>query len=41
MRWMAERMNARETIELDASDASFASRPAEVLEPIVSAAAAM
>jgi pimeloyl-ACP methyl ester carboxylesterase len=38
-RWMAERIRARETIELDTSHASFATRPAEVLELINSAAA--
>ena len=30
-RWMAERMQARETIELATSHASFATRPTEVL----------
>jgi pimeloyl-ACP methyl ester carboxylesterase len=37
-RWMAERIHARETIELDTSHASFATRPTEVLELITTAA---
>jgi len=40
-RWMAERMHAREIIELDTSHASFATRPTEVLELITSAADAV
>ena len=40
-RWMAERMHARETIELDTSHASFATRPHEILELIVAAADAV
>jgi pimeloyl-ACP methyl ester carboxylesterase len=40
-RWMARRINARETIELDASHASFATRPTEVLELISNAADAV
>jgi pimeloyl-ACP methyl ester carboxylesterase len=40
-RWMAQRIRARETIELDTSHASFATRPAEVLELIISAADAV
>jgi hypothetical protein len=40
-RWMAERMQARETIELDTSHASFATRPREILELIVAAADAV
>ena len=38
-RWMAERIHARETIELDTSHASFATRPTQVLELITNAAA--
>jgi pimeloyl-ACP methyl ester carboxylesterase len=37
-RWMATRIHARETIELDTSHASFATRPTEVLELITNAA---
>jgi pimeloyl-ACP methyl ester carboxylesterase len=37
-RWMAQRIDARETIELDTSHASFATRPTEVLELIIRAA---
>jgi hypothetical protein len=37
-RWMAQRIHARETIELDTSHASFATRPTEVLELILNAA---
>lgn len=40
-RWMAERIHARETIELDTSQASFATRPTQVLELITHAAAAV
>ena len=40
-RWMAERMHARETIELDTSHASFATRPTEVVELITNAADAV
>jgi pimeloyl-ACP methyl ester carboxylesterase len=40
-RWMAERIRARETIELDTSHASFATRPTQVLELITNAAAAV
>ena len=40
-RWMARRINARETIELDTSHASFATRPTEVLELISNAADAV
>lgn len=40
-RWMAKRILARETIELDTSHASFATRPAQVLELITNAAAAV
>ena len=40
-RWMAERILARETIELDTSHASFATRPTQVLELITNAAAAV
>jgi pimeloyl-ACP methyl ester carboxylesterase len=40
-RKMAERIHARETIELDTSHASFATRPTEVLELITNAAAAV
>jgi pimeloyl-ACP methyl ester carboxylesterase len=38
-RKMAERIHARETIELDTSHASFATRPTQVLELITNAAA--
>jgi hypothetical protein len=38
---MATRIHARETIELDTSHASFATRPTEVLELITSAADAV
>jgi hypothetical protein len=40
-RWMAERMQACETIEVDTSHASFATRPTEVLELIINAADAI
>ena len=40
-RWMAERIHARETIELDTSHASFATRPTEVLQLITNAADAL
>jgi pimeloyl-ACP methyl ester carboxylesterase len=40
-RWMAQRIHARETIELDTSHASFATRPTEVLELITNAADAV
>jgi pimeloyl-ACP methyl ester carboxylesterase len=40
-RWMAERMHAHETIELDTSHASFATRPTEVLDLIITAAGAV
>jgi pimeloyl-ACP methyl ester carboxylesterase len=40
-RKMAERMHARETIELDTSHASLVTRPTEVVELITSAAAAV
>ncbi|MCW2623834.1 MAG: hydrolase [Mycobacterium sp.] len=40
-RWMAERIHARETIELDTSHASFATRPTQVLELITNAASAI
>jgi pimeloyl-ACP methyl ester carboxylesterase len=40
-RWMAERIHARETIELDTSHASFATRPTEVVELITNAADAV
>src|SRR5271155_2556464 len=40
-RKMAERIHARETIELDTSHASFATRPTQVLELITNAAAAV
>jgi pimeloyl-ACP methyl ester carboxylesterase len=40
-RWMAKRIHARETIELDTSHASFATRPTEVLDLITNAAAAV
>ncbi|MGD1108773.1 MAG: alpha/beta hydrolase [Mycobacterium sp.] len=39
-RWMAERIRARETIELDTSHAAFATRPTQVLELITNATAA-
>ena len=38
-RWMAERIHARETIELDTSHASFATRPIQVLELMATNAA--
>jgi hypothetical protein len=38
---MAERIHARETIELDTSHASFATRPTEVLQLITNAADAL
>jgi pimeloyl-ACP methyl ester carboxylesterase len=37
-RWMAQRIPARETIELDTSHASFATQPTEVLKLITNAA---
>jgi pimeloyl-ACP methyl ester carboxylesterase len=40
-RKMAERIHARETIELDTSHASFATRPTQVLELITNAADAV
>jgi pimeloyl-ACP methyl ester carboxylesterase len=40
-RWMAKRIHTRETIELDTSHASFATRPTEVLELITNAADAV
>ena len=40
-RWMAKRILARETIELDTSHASFATRPTQVLELITNATAAV
>jgi pimeloyl-ACP methyl ester carboxylesterase len=40
-RWMAHRIDARETIELDTGHASFATRPTEVLELIINAAEAV
>jgi pimeloyl-ACP methyl ester carboxylesterase len=40
-RWMAKRINARETIELDTSHASFATRPTVVLKLITNAADAV
>jgi pimeloyl-ACP methyl ester carboxylesterase len=40
-RWMAKRIGARETIELDTSHASFATRPTQVLELITNAADAV
>ena len=40
-RWMAERIHARETIELDTGHASFATRPTRVLELITNAASAI
>lgn len=40
-RWMARRIFARETIELDTSHASFATRPTQVLELITNAATAV
>jgi hypothetical protein len=38
---MAERIDARETIELDPSHAAFTTRPTQVLEVITNAAAAV
>jgi pimeloyl-ACP methyl ester carboxylesterase len=40
-RWMANRIHARETIELDTSHASLATRPTEILELITNAADAV
>jgi pimeloyl-ACP methyl ester carboxylesterase len=40
-RWMAERIRAREIIELDTSHAAFATRPTEVIDVITNAAAAL
>jgi pimeloyl-ACP methyl ester carboxylesterase len=40
-RWMANRIHARETMELDTSHASFATRPTEVLQLITNAADAV
>jgi pimeloyl-ACP methyl ester carboxylesterase len=40
-RWMAERIYARDTIELDTSHASFATRPTQILELITNAASAI
>jgi hypothetical protein len=40
-RKMAERIHARETVELDTSHASFATRPTQVLELITNAASAI
>ena len=40
-RKMAQRIRARETIELDTSHASFAARPTEVLDLIINAATAI
>ncbi|SEM45022.1 alpha/beta hydrolase [Rhodococcus maanshanensis] len=40
-RWMAERIGARETVELDAGHASLASHPHEVTQLILTAAAAV
>ena len=40
-RRMAERIRARETIELDTSHASFATRPTQVIDLIITAAAAV
>jgi hypothetical protein len=40
-RWMAQRIHARETIELDTSHASFATRPTKVLKLILNAADAV
>jgi pimeloyl-ACP methyl ester carboxylesterase len=40
-RKMAERIHARQTIELDTSHASFATRPTQVIELITNAAAAV
>jgi pimeloyl-ACP methyl ester carboxylesterase len=40
-RWMAGRIHARETIELDTSHAAFATRPTQVLELITNAASAI
>jgi hypothetical protein len=38
---MVARMDARETIELDTSHTSFATRPTQVLHLIINAAAAV
>jgi pimeloyl-ACP methyl ester carboxylesterase len=38
-RWLAERMNARKTVELDASHVSLASKPSEVVDLIETAVA--
>jgi hypothetical protein len=40
-RKMAERIHARETIELDTSHAAFATRPTQALELITNGAAAV
>jgi hypothetical protein len=40
-RWMAERIHARGTIEIDTSHASFATRPTQVLELITNAVSAI
>jgi len=40
-RWMARRIDARETIELDTGHASPATRPAAVLQLIINAAGAV
>ena len=40
-RKMAERIDARETIELDTSHTSFTTRPTQVLDLIINAAAAV
>jgi pimeloyl-ACP methyl ester carboxylesterase len=40
-RWMAQRIRARESIELDTSHASFATQPTQVLELITTAASAI
>ena len=40
-RKMAQRIHARETIELDTGHASFATRPTEVIELIANAADAV
>jgi hypothetical protein len=40
-RWMAERIHARDSIELDTSHASFATRPTQILELITNAASAI
>ena len=40
-RKMAQHIQARETIELDTSHASFATRPTEVLDLIINAATAI